>query len=75
MAVFANLRAIFFRRHILGPGLKLAAVLFVVLTGSNVYFLATGYLVGGLLGLTVYVAILLQALKDRVCSHTSSFGL
>lgn len=64
LAVFAQPRAIFFRRHILGPGLKLAAVLLVIVSRSNVYLLAAGYLLGGLLGILVYVSMLARVLKD-----------
>ena len=64
LAVFAKPRAIFFRRHILGPGLKLAVVLLVIAARSSVYFLAAGYLLGGLLGIIVYAIMLASVLKE-----------
>lgn len=64
-AVFARVRAIFFRRYVLGPGLKLSAVLFVIMTGSNVYVLAWGYLVGGLLGIGAYALMLRAVIRQR----------
>ncbi len=53
-AVFAKPRAIFFRRHVLAPALKLAVVLVLMLTGSSVVYLAIGYVLATLLGLTIY---------------------
>jgi O-antigen/teichoic acid export membrane protein len=49
-AVFSNPRAIFFRRYVLAPGLKLAVVLMLVIEGLDVGFLAAGYLGAGVLG-------------------------
>jgi O-antigen/teichoic acid export membrane protein len=61
LAVFVGPRAIFWRRHVLGPGLKLAAVLVVVLSAGDVRLLAWGYVLGGLLGLATYMALLGRA--------------
>jgi O-antigen/teichoic acid export membrane protein len=70
VAIFASPQAIFFRRHILAPGLKLAAVVVVVLSSGGVYLLACGYLLGGLLGVVVYVAILWRQWRSRgLLSH------
>lgn len=60
VAVFADARDIFVRRHIVGPGLKLAVVLLVVFTAGNVEMLAWGYLIGGGIGAGLYVTILLR---------------
>lgn len=64
-AVFAKPQAIFFRRHVLGPGLKLLAVVVVILSGAGVYALALGYLAGGFLGLLAYVTMLWKLLRDN----------
>jgi O-antigen/teichoic acid export membrane protein len=65
LAIFASPRTIFFRRHVLGPALKLLVVLLLVLLGSDVYFLATGYLVAGALGVIIYTGILLRSLRNQ----------
>lgn len=65
VAVFASARAIFFRRHVLGPGIKLAAVLAVVFTAGDVYMLAYGYLVGGLIGIGLYVMVLIRVWREQ----------
>jgi O-antigen/teichoic acid export membrane protein len=64
-AIFASPRAIFFRRHVLGPGLKLSAVLLLVLGQSDVYFLAGGYLAAGILGLIINLVMLFRVLGNR----------
>lgn len=64
-AVFAKPHAIFFRRHVLGPGLKLLAVVIVMLSGAGVYTLAWGYLIGGIVGLLAYVTMLWKLLRDN----------
>jgi O-antigen/teichoic acid export membrane protein len=65
LAVFASPRAIFFRRHILGPGLKLLVVLLLVLLGSDVYFLAIGYLIANAIGVIIYTGILFRSLRNQ----------
>lgn len=62
-AVFANPQAIFFRKHILAPGLKLAVVMLLIWGQSTVFFLAGGYLAAGLLGVMIYGAMLLRLLQ------------
>jgi O-antigen/teichoic acid export membrane protein len=65
LAVFARPRAIFVRRHILGPALKLGAVLLVMWARGSVYLLAVGYLVGGVIGVLVYALMVYQLLRDQ----------
>lgn len=65
-AVFASPRAIFFRRHILGPVLKLAAVITVLVTEGNVELLATGFLVAGIVGVAAYVLLLRRVIRSSV---------
>jgi O-antigen/teichoic acid export membrane protein len=64
VAVLAKPQAIFFRRHILGPGLKLVAVLLVVLFHSNVYFLAISYLLASIIGFVFYIGILIRIFNE-----------
>jgi O-antigen/teichoic acid export membrane protein len=64
-AVFSKPRAIFFRKHLLAPGLRLVVVLLLALTDSGVLFLAVGYVVASLAGLLLYVGLLWGALKER----------
>lgn len=65
LAVFARPRAIAVRRFILAPGLRLTAVLLLVLSNSGVVFLATGYVLAGVLGLAIYAQVLIRILRDR----------
>ncbi len=64
-AVFAQARAIFFRRHVLGPGFRLVVVLLLVLGESGVTFLATGYVAAGVVGAALYVGMLFRLLRRR----------
>jgi O-antigen/teichoic acid export membrane protein len=64
-AVFSRPRAIFFRKYVLGPGLKLAVVLLLILGHSGVRFLASGYLAAGALGVVIFSVILFRTLRDQ----------
>ena len=64
-AVFSRPRAIFFRKYVLGPSLKLAVVLLLILGHSGVRFLASGYLAAGALGVVIYTVILFRTLRDQ----------
>lgn len=76
VAVFVGARSIFFRRYVLGPGLKLAAVVAVIALAGDVYLLAYGYLAGGLVGLVLYVKILMDAWrKQGLLRHLRPAGL
>jgi hypothetical protein len=57
-AVFAKPRAIFFRRHILAPGLRLLVVALLVLADQEVIFLAVGYVAAGAFGLYFIIPLL-----------------
>ncbi|MEX1171241.1 MAG: oligosaccharide flippase family protein [Chloroflexota bacterium] len=65
LAVFASARAIFLRKYILGPGLRLAVVALLVLGGLGVEFLAAGYVATGAIGVALYAGILARVLRQR----------
>lgn len=62
-AVFANPKAIFFRRHVLAPGLKLVVVLLLVAFRSTVLFLAVGYVVASVIGVAWYGVMLYRLMR------------
>ncbi len=64
-AVFGQARAIFVRRYLLGPGLRLLVVLLLVLTEQGVAFLAVGYVLSGLVVLVLYGGLMWRVLRDR----------
>jgi O-antigen/teichoic acid export membrane protein len=64
-AVFGNARAIFFRRHVLGPGLRLLIVALLLVTEQGVEFLAGGYVASGVLILAVYSFVLVRFIGQR----------
>ncbi|MGH9146574.1 MAG: oligosaccharide flippase family protein, partial [Vicinamibacterales bacterium] len=65
LAVFAGARAIFFRRHVLGPCLKLAAVLLLIGARADVRHLAAGYLVASALGGAASAVLLTRILYAK----------
>lgn len=64
-AIFASPKAIFFRRYVLGPGLKLAAVVLLILSKQGVRFLSYGYLLAGVVGVVVYILVLIHFLRNQ----------
>lgn len=64
-AVIADARAIFLRRHVLGPFLRLAVVGLLVLTEQRVEFLAIGYVLSGVAIFVTYTGLLVRQLRQR----------
>lgn len=64
-ASFAATRAIFFRKYILGPSLKLGAVLLLIWLKSTVVFLAYGYLFASAAGIAIYASMLVRLLQEQ----------
>ncbi|MGA8208689.1 MAG: polysaccharide biosynthesis C-terminal domain-containing protein [Nocardioidaceae bacterium] len=65
LATFASAKAIFFRRYVMTPGLRLTVVLLLVLREQEVRFLAWGYVLTGAAGIIAYCLILWQVLERR----------
>jgi O-antigen/teichoic acid export membrane protein len=64
-AVFSRPRAIFFRKYVLAPALRLLAIGLVIAAHSDVRALAVGYVGAGALGVSVYGAMLVQMLRAQ----------
>ena len=64
-AVFAGARGVFFRRHVLGPSLRLMALLVVVMLDGNVHMLAVTYVAAGAAGFLLCVTLLIQILRKQ----------
>ena len=64
-AVFSKPKMIFFRKHVVGPLLKVLVVLVVMIAGGDVFMLAWANLVGGVLGLAVGASLLVHVLRER----------
>lgn len=65
LAIFSKPSSIFFRRYVLGPGLKLLVVISLIVFRSNVYFLSIGYIAAGVLGIVIFTGILLRDLRNQ----------
>ena len=69
-ASFGNARAIFFRRHVVGPLLKLTVVILLITFEGRVSFLAYGYLAANTIGILIYGGVLLRLFsKIGLISH------
>jgi O-antigen/teichoic acid export membrane protein len=64
-AAFSKSRSIFVRKHLLTPGLRLAAVVLVIALAGNAQALAVGYVVGGGIGVLVSLALLASILRSN----------
>jgi O-antigen/teichoic acid export membrane protein len=64
-AVFSRPRAIFVRKYVLAPVLRLAAIGVVIATQGGVASLAVGYVVGGVVGIAAYTAMLTATLRSE----------
>lgn len=64
-AVFSRPRAIFFRKYVVEPGLRLLAVGLLVVLDQSATFVAIGYVVGAAIGLVVYISALVGVVRQR----------
>lgn len=62
-AVFSSPRAIFFRRYVLNPILRLGVVGLLILGRQDVDFLAAGYVATGAIGVAVYAVLFVRLLR------------
>lgn len=64
-AVFTRPRAIFFRKYVLTPALRLLVVALLALTGQRALFLAIGYVLAQAVGLVLYAVMLTGVFRRR----------
>ena len=65
LAVVSTPRAIFLRRYVLTPGLRVLVVLLLAASGGDARFLAVGYVVAAAIGVAIYGVFLWRLLSDR----------
>jgi O-antigen/teichoic acid export membrane protein len=63
LACYSKPKVIFFRKHVLGPGLRVAAVAVVFIAGGSSEMLAIAYFAGGVCGVVVCVRLTLKELR------------
>ena len=69
-ASFASPKAIFVRKHLLGPLFKLSVVVLLLFFDSDVIFLAYGWLAVNGFGLLIYVGMLFKIMqRERLFPH------
>jgi O-antigen/teichoic acid export membrane protein len=64
-ASLAGTRDIFFRKYVLGPGLKLGLVMLLVVSHASVTFLAWGLVVTGTVAVMIYVLLFWRLLREQ----------
>ncbi|MCH9007068.1 flippase [candidate division KSB1 bacterium] len=64
-ASFSSPKLIFFRKHIMGPCLKVAVVLLLVFFNTTVLFLAYGWIFANALAVLIYVGMLIRMMRQR----------
>lgn len=65
LAIFSKPSSIFFRRYVLGPGLRFSVVLLLILFQSDVRFLSIGFVLAGVIGIIIYYGILMRDLQKQ----------
>jgi O-antigen/teichoic acid export membrane protein len=65
LAVFAKARTIAFRRYVLTPGLRLSAVIALLLLGPSAVVVAVGFVLTGLVGTAMYGVASFRLLRRR----------
>lgn len=63
-AAYGRVRTIVLRQHVVSPLLRLAVVVALALTGAGVIFVAVGYLLATVVGVSLYAAVLRSLLRD-----------
>lgn len=61
--------AIFARKYLVAPGLRLLVVLGLVVGNAGVVYLAGGYVLAGALGILFFVGLLVRVLRERGVLH------
>lgn len=70
LACFSRHWQIFFRKHVIAPGLRALAVLIAFLAGGDSHLLAAVYLAGGIAGLLFCIHLVLRELvKHRIIAR------
>lgn len=64
-AVFSKPRAIFVRKYLLSPGLRLVVVVTLVAIDAGVTFLAIGYVTAAAVGVLIYAGLLVRVLREQ----------
>jgi O-antigen/teichoic acid export membrane protein len=72
LSVFGKPRAIFFRKHLVGPCLYFLVVLLLVLAGAGTNVIAVGYLTAGIAGVLISTATFIYVVrKNRLLNRAT----
>jgi len=68
-AVFSQPTAIFYRKYVVTPALRLIVVVAIAVTHGSVYLLALGYVLTSVIGNLIYLALLVRVMRERGISR------
>lgn len=71
---FGEIRAVFFRRYVLGPLVRVVAVTSVIAWGGGVEWLAIAYVAGGAIGLVPYLWQFQNVWRERMGGREGEAG-
>lgn len=69
---FEDIAAVFMRRYVLSPGLRLTAVAGVMLAGGDAESMAYGYVAGGAIGLLLYLWLFYRLWRDKLQGESAT---
>jgi len=64
-AVFSEPTAIFYRKYVVTPALRLVVVTAIAVTHGSLYLLAFGYVATSILGILIYLVLLATIMRER----------
>jgi O-antigen/teichoic acid export membrane protein len=64
-AVFSRPTAIFFRKYLLTPSLRLGVVVLIAVSGGSVEQMALGYVLTSAFGIAIYMGLLIRVMRER----------
>jgi O-antigen/teichoic acid export membrane protein len=68
-AVFSRPTAIFFRKYLLTPALRLGVVVIIAVSGGSVEQMAFGYVLTSAFGIAIYMSLLVRVMHERGLMH------
>jgi O-antigen/teichoic acid export membrane protein len=75
-AVFSKPTAIFVRKYILTPSLRLGVVVVIAVSGGTVEQMALGYVLTSAFGIAIYMSLLIRVMRERgMMQHLRTDGV
>jgi O-antigen/teichoic acid export membrane protein len=69
---FEDITAVFVRRYVVAPGLRLAGVISVMVLGGDAEWMAVGYVAGGAIGLLLYLWLFRKLWRTKMQGNSTT---